>query len=392
MDVNTIQANSPEDFLNSFFNSSQSTNSQQQEPQGTAAPIATQKAPEADDAQKKAEDEVAALLGEKKDEDKDGTTDTQTSAPKTKDEFFKSPVEFADKLLEEKLIYSYEDGSKPQTTTELLDALKQSSLYNAQQDLQRLWQEKVEKYSPAMQTIIQYADNGITTAEELTQFVNQVSHYEKVAALDPKKDSDQEHIVYMQMINNGFDDKGARDEIADLKTRGQLGARAEKYHPLLMNAYKGQVEKTYMEKQHQIEQEQQYVENNRTNVSWFLENEEQYLPFRVSRKDKANTFELAARPVDYTPDGEAVYGWQRYIESLQHGGDERSFKEYMRIMTFIANSRSYEDNLRKSGGNAKQTEQFKKISTGGKSNELTRNEPDTPVIRKPNNGVWSTKV
>jgi len=65
-----------EDFLNSFFNSSQSTNSQQQEPQGNAAPIATQKAPEADDAQKKAEDEVAALLGEKKDEDKDGTTDT----------------------------------------------------------------------------------------------------------------------------------------------------------------------------------------------------------------------------------------------------------------------------------------------------------------------------
>jgi len=384
MEVNQIQTGDVDSFFKQFTQDIP-TNSTQQAPQGAAAfgEIINDANPNPDpnpspEGEKtEGSEEVDKLLeGQKKEEEKPS--------------FFQTPIELAEKLLAENILYPYEDGTKPQTTEEVIEALKQSSLYNAQQEANKIVEEKFGKYSPALQAVIEYGDNGITSATELQKFIGQVSQFEQIASLDPKNEKHQEQIVYMQLINNGFDDQGARDEIADLKERKRLSGTAEKYHPLLANAYKAQVEKSQFEKRRQIEEEHKYVETNHGNVSYFLEHEDEFVPFKVPKKDKYTAYELAARPVDYTPEGEAVYGWQRYLESLQFG-DEKSFKEYMKIMTFIANSKSYDEGVKKVATNATKTQQFKNINTGGKSNEFTKQEPDAPVIRKPSTSAWNTK-
>lgn len=90
-----------------------------------------------------------------------------------------TPSTLFDKLVEQGLAYPYEDGSKPETFDEIAEVVKQSKELTLQNELETAWQEKVSSYSPQIQTILQFAEGGITKASELNDFITQVSHYEK---------------------------------------------------------------------------------------------------------------------------------------------------------------------------------------------------------------------
>lgn len=382
MELSQVQV--PQDDVGGFFSKflSEPTGQpqptqNQQDPQGTpASPTPEGSTPAADP--------KATDGGEKTVEE----VITGSAKPDEKPKFFSDPKELADKLIEEKILYPYEDGTKPETTEQILDSIKQSSLYNAETRAQELYDNRISTLSPALQTILQYGDNGVTSASQLTEFVGKVSHFEKVASLDPTKAEDQEQIVFMQLVNSGMDEAGARVEIADLKERSKLATAAEKYLPVLKNAYQNQITSMYEQKQREVEETDQWLNNNAKYVGHFLENEEKFVSFKIPKKDKATVFSLGAQPVGFDPEGNPVFGWQQYIQNLQEGTEDQ-FKEYMKIMSFLANSKGYEESVGKVKTNNSKIDSFKKINTGGKSNSAESNEERTPTIRKPSNNAWA---
>jgi hypothetical protein len=302
----------------------------------------------------------------------------------------KDVSKFVETFKEKGLLQPYEDGTLPSTEEEAIDALLQSHEYKAQVAIEEAWREKIESLSPNLQLIHEYAAQGVTTAQQLSQFTNSVAQTEAVAQLDPKSPEDQERIVLLQLMNTGLSEQDARDEVADLKERGRLESKATTFYPTLKRAYDDNVRQQLAEKAREEESVQSYVKNNAINTQYFLEKDTDYLPFKITPQDKnykQAIYQLGAQVIERQEDGTPVFGWQKYIESLQFG-DEASYKKYMKAMAYLANMDKYEEGISKKSANTAITNNFKKIKTtsGTQTNVTSEAESARKQIQK---GPWS---
>lgn len=302
-------------------------------------------------------------------------------------------AKFSEKLLEKDLLTYYEDGSLPQSEEEFIDALAQTTDLKISSTIEQAWQEKINNLSPSLQLIHQYAEMGIQSAEELAPFINTVQQAEAINNLDVQNVNDQEQIVLIQLLNTGMDEQSALEEIADLKERDKLASRAEQYFPTIQRAYEDNIRQSLLQREQEEEQYEQYINTNATNVSYFLDKEIDYLPFKLDNRDralKAQVFELAGQPIDRTKDGEPVFGWQKYIESLQYG-DENAYKEFMNIMVFMADKNKYHKNINKVTSNTVNTNTFKKIQAASNkaTNTISQEQSNGNVFSTSGKDAWS---
>jgi hypothetical protein len=308
----------------------------------------------------------------------------------------KDVTKLAENLKEKGLLIPYEDGSLPSTEEEIYNALEQSTQFTAKQVVDNAWREKVESLSPSLLRIHEFAAQGMTTAQQIAEFTNVIAQNEQVGGLDPKVADDQEQIVLLQLLNTGLDEKSAREEVADLKARNALAEKAARFFPPLKKAYEDNARKLEIEQQEKVAEQTRYVQTNAANVTYFLEKDTDYLPFKIDPRDrayKAEIFNLAGQEVDRTEDGNPVFGWQRHLESLQYG-TEQDYKRFMKFMAFLANDKKYEEGLGKKVASTTKQQEFKKIGTtqGTTVNTLSSEQTQVPTgIKKPNGRQpWSS--
>lgn len=308
----------------------------------------------------------------------------------------KDVTKLAETLKEKGLLIPYEDGTLPSTEEEIYNALEQSTQFTAKQVVDNAWREKVESLSPSLLRIHEFAAQGITTAQQIAEFTNVIAQNELVGGLDPKVAEDQEQIVLLQLLNTGLDEKSAREEVADLKARNVLADKATRFFPPLKKAYEDNARKLEIEQQEKVTEQARYVQTNAANVTYFLEKDTDYLPFKIDPRDrayKAEIFNLAGQEVDRTEDGNPVFGWQRHLESLQYG-TEQDYKRFMKFMAFLANDKKYEEGLGKKVASTTKQQEFKKIGTtqGTTVNTLSSEQIQaTSGIKKPDGRQpWSS--
>ena len=239
--------------------------------------------------------------------------------------------------------------------------------------------------------MLSYVEQGVSDGRDFAKLLGQVAARNEIADLDPKKEADQEQIVLIQLRNTGLSEKDAREEIADLKTANKLADRASKFFPALKQAYDNQVKQTLLEKEQEAQEREQYIDNNSLNVKYFLEEDSTFLPFKITDvKHKSAIFELAAKPVALDADGEVVYAWQDYLQSLQRG-TEAQYKKYMKVMAFLANPDEYDKNVIKKGADNEKKNIHKKLDIGqNRNNSLGSRETNdaAPVIPRSKPGPW----
>ncbi len=300
-----------------------------------------------------------------------------------------TPTEVFDQLQKEGLAFVYEDGSKPETYEEIVEVVKQSRAASIQEEIKGAWEEKINSLSPQVQTILQYANSGVTTASELQTLMNQVSYFERINELDPKVEVDQEQIVYLQLLNTGLSDQEAKEQVDILKESKLLERNATQAFPILKKSYEAQVRKTFQEQQAREEGLEQYIQNNAVNVQYFVQNEESFLPFKISKNHKAAVSELAAKPVGIGENYEPIFGYNAHLKALQNGTEEQ-YKEFMEIMTFIADRKSFKEKLQTQASNKTAETNFKKIAVPNKSNNSeAQQEYSGPTIQKRSSTPWS---
>lgn len=271
------------------------------------------------------------------------------------------------KLFEDKIIYKFEDDSLPKTYEELKEAINQSTLHNSTEQVNKLFEQRIQSLSPTLQTVLEYGMQGVTSAIELQQIIGKVANYEAVASLDPKNEQHQERIIEIQLLNSGWSEDAVKDEIALYKDSNKLAQKAEQFFPSLQQRAQQDIQQSFLEKQRAIEEQNALIDNNATNVQYFLENDSEYLPFKIdSKQHKAAAFNLAAQPVAYDEQGEAIFGWQNYLKSLQYG-TEKDYKTFMKIVNFMANPDYYEKKLGKTASTNAKTDTYKTIKTNQSS-------------------------
>lgn len=263
---------------------------------------------------------------------------------------------------EKEVLGVYEDGTVPQTTDELVDAIKQSSLLIAQQQAQEYIKQEIESLPTTIQQIIDYGKGGITTASELKQFINSVSNYEQISQLDPSNEDHQEAIVRMQLINSGFDEATANEQIEIYKETNKLATTAEKLIVPLKETYRKEYQQHLIEKQEKENFLSSQIDTNSVNVRHYLDKEIDYLPFKLEdNKVKAGVYDLGAQVYEWDDKGNPVFGWQKKMESLQYSANPDEFKTFVKILAFMNDPAFYEKKLGKVVSNATVEKEYKQV-------------------------------
>jgi hypothetical protein len=378
-EIFTVQEDQASNFLEQFLSGEKVEIQEQQKPIAEVNTEAiTDNEEEKESVQEGDTDEkVQELLKNKEEEEK-----------KVKEDI---PQVLFDKLHEQGLIFPYEDGSKPESIEEITDALKQSYEVSINEKISQAWEQKINSLSPSIQTIIKYAESGVATATEVNSLIQNVSHYEKVNDFDVTNPADQEQIVYLHLVNTGLSEQEAIDQIEIFKENKTLEKSAQKFHPSLKKMYENQIRQEFSEKQAKEEDLGRYIDTNALNVSYFLKKEDTYLPFKISDNHKAAVLELAAKPLGVGENYEPIFAYQEYLKQLQNGSEDQ-YKEFMEIMTFIADRNSFKKKLSSVVSSKTNKENFKKIAVGeGRTTnkDSQQEQYQGPVIRKQSGSPWS---
>lgn len=289
-----------------------------------------------------------------------------------------------DKLHEAGMVYTYEDGSKPKTIEELIDVVKQTKEQTFQEELDNAWHSKLEALPPSIKTVLSYAEQGVTTVEQLKGFMDEVSNYEQILKLDSKNVNDQKQIVYLHLVNTGMPEEDIQEQIRIFEENKTLEKTADRFLPSLQQVYKTQVEDSYREQAARQEDAQRYVQNNVANVQHFLKNEQTYIPFKISKNHKNEVLRLSAKPIGLDPNFEPVFEYTEHLKRLQNGSEEE-YKEFMEIMTFMANRKEYKEKLGTYSSSNSSKEDFKKIAIPNRTSinkDHQEEEEPRKVIRR----------
>lgn len=271
-----------------------------------------------------------------------------------------NPEDFANKLIQENLIYSFDDGSLPKNQEELILAIKQSNEYNSSLNADRILNERYESLPDPLKLIFDYAQKGVNNISELRSYINEVHELEGIQQLDVANETDFEKIVAKHLSNTGLTEDAIRLEIEDLKDSGKLKGAAERYFPAIEFKQKEVLKNLETAKRVEEENRKAYITNNAQNVRYMLENSAEVLDLTIDNQVRATVFELAANPIGIDVEGEAVYGWQQHLSGLQNGTEEQ-YKEFIEIMTFLADKKKYNQTKGQVVVNKNNVDTFKKI-------------------------------
>ena len=271
-----------------------------------------------------------------------------------------NPEDFANKLIQENLIYSFDDGSLPKNQEELILAIKQSNEYNSSLNADRILNERYESLPDPLKLIFDYAQKGVNNISELRSYINEVHELEGIQQLDVSNENHFESIVAKHLSNTGLTEDAIRLEIEDLKDSGKLKGAAERYFPAIEFKQKEVLKNLDTAKRVEEENRKSYITNNAQNVRYMLENSAEVLNLDIDNQVRASVFELAANPIGIDVEGEAVYGWQQHLNSLQNGTEEQ-YKEFIEVMTFLADKKKYNQTKGQVVVNKNNVETFKKI-------------------------------
>jgi hypothetical protein len=306
----------------------------------------------------------------------EGKAEEDAAAP----QFFKDYTDLYTRLQEKKIAYPLEEGYVPKTEEEFWNALSQSTDYNAQVAVDQKWQEYLQSLPEPIKKVQQFALQGVTTAQELSRYVGALSQNEVIASLDPNKPEDQERIVLLHLLNTGLNEQEAREDIKDQQEMKKLEASAKRYFPALKKTYDDQVLHIEKEKQDILQEEQLFIETNATNTSYFIEQED-IVPFKVTDTLKSNIWELAAGVVGFNDKNEGVFAWEQHLKNLMMG-DENSFRQYIKIMTFIADTQNYEQSVSTNAASDTNKKNFRKIAVNPGPTVNHQPQEPAPVTQK----------
>lgn len=403
MNTEFIQEEQASSFLEDFLagKSTEQTSQSQQSASGSTSFLddilgktqqATGESTTEDPALQEAEDTTEKVEGDEEGKTEESVEELLKKKEEKKVEEPKVPEKLFEKLKEEGLAFEYEDGTKPETLEEIAHVLKESRNLTIQKEIEEAWNEKVQSLSPQIQTILKYAESGVVTATDLNNLISQVSYYERVSDLDPKNPEDQEQIVYIHLLNTGLSEEEATEQLNVFKESKSIDKLSEKFYPSLKKTYEAQIRRNFEEQKAKEEMIDAYVQTNAVNVQYFLQNEQAFVPFKLSKDHKVGILELAAKPIAIDPvTNDPVFAYQDYLKGLQSGTEEQ-YKEFMEIMAFIANKKAYKEKFQSQVTSKTTEKNFKKIMIpeGKASNQLSdEDENDTRMVIRKQKGPWS---
>lgn len=309
------------------------------------------------------EDEITNIFAEvEEDEDEEEveveeqtveTTPTTTVKPKGR-----KPVELVtlvNQLIEDNILEPFED-SEVKTIEDAKELIKSNLEARESVSEDKWWENKINKYSPQIQAILHYAENGGT---DVAPLLSAISKIEEVIDLDPSTDAGMEEIVRQTLKIKGFDDEEIADQISTFKDLDKLKAKAEKFLPELKNLQQKQVTMLMQEQEQRQEEARKATDIYISTIKDTLD-KEIVGGIKLQREDKAKIYEALAFPNKTSLNGVPTNGFVKALENLQFGKDQ-DYEHFANIVLFAIDKEAFLEKIKVTIKNEVQTDTAKKL-------------------------------
>lgn len=318
---------------------------------------------------KELDDAIAnAYNPNKEEDDEDETPQAQTQNPASPAKPGRKSsdlVSTINQLVAEELIFGYEDGDV-KTIEEAKELIKSNLKEREKVSFDKVWEEKIKTYSPQVQAILHYAEQG---GSDVTPLLSAISKIESTAELTLDTAEGQEAIVREMLHSKGFDADEIKDQIETFKDLDKLKAKAEKFLPELNKVKEREFQRILKEQEDQkaqaLEASRVYLQTIQNTLS-----KDTIKDVKLKREDKAKIFEALAYPKYNSLGGGQTNGFVKALEDLQFG-QKSDYEHFLNIVRYTVDPEGFVKDIRESVKTEVTAEQVKRLRTAKTSSANT---------------------
>ena len=331
------------------------------------------------------EDDITkALSGELPEEDdeeeeveevKKNTKEKEETAEKKAGRKPTDLVNLINQLVEEEELSGFEEG-EVKTIEDAKELIKLNLKAKEESSSDKWWESKVSNYSPQIQAILHYAEQG---GEDVKPLLNAIAQVEEVVQLDISTEDGQVAVVTEVLKLKGFDDEEIKDQIETLKDLDKLKIKAEKFQPEL-NKMKEQRVQMILAEEEERNQEAKEASKIYLNTIKSTLDKDDIQGFKLQREDKAKIFESLAVANHTSLNGNKTNNFVKTLEELQFG-KQANYDRFLNIVRYTVDEEGFMKDLKQKIKNELAEVTYKKLKSAKTTTPTSEEEAET-VIKK----------
>lgn len=300
-------------------------------------------------------------------------------------------VNVVNQLISEDILSGWQDAQGNSIELKTIDDAKQLIKDNLNEASvgkeDEWWENKKKGYSPQVQALLHYADNGAQSATELSQLLGAIQQVEEAVEIDPKTPAGQEQIIRQTLKSKGFKDQYIEKQVNILKDLGEdkLKEEAEELYPELIEARQAQAQQMLAI---QEKRRKEAEEASKVYVSTIKKTLDKDVvgDVKLSKEDKAKLYEAITKPSYTSLNGTATNLFVKTLEELQFG-KSANYDHFMNIVQYAIDPKGFIAKLKTSVGNEIADNTFRQLKTAKSTTANTDstdgvNTRDNPTSKK----------
>lgn len=244
-------------------------------------------------------------------------------------------------LMDEEVLKGFEDDVEISSKEQLKELIKLNLAEAKEESSDTWWNEKVSNYSPQIQAILHYAEQG---GQDVSTLLNAIGQVEEVVNLDVETEEGQKAIVDKVLKMRGFDDEDRKDQIELLIDTEKLKAKAEKFLPELNRIKEDEVRQILIEeeerKESALEASKQYLNTIKSTLD-----KDVIKDVKIEKSDKAKIFESLALANHTSLSGNKTNNFVKTLEELQFGKNA-DYERFLQIVYHAIDPEGFMEKLK----------------------------------------------
>jgi len=266
-------------------------------------------------------------------------------------------VSVVNELVETGELFPFEDGA-PKTIEEARELIKLNLAETKKSTIDDVWKQKIESYSPQIQAILHYAEQG---GSDVTPLLSAMSEVESTVNLDLETEKGQEQVITEFLKVSGWSEEDIKEEIETAKDLGKLKNKAEKFLPKL-NQMNQQRIQMIMEEQQAREEEAKDARNKYLSTIKNTLDKDKLGDIKLSRQEKALIWDGLTDVRHKSWSGQPTNLFFKRLEELQ-AGDKADYDYFLEVVYHTLNRSGFKDKLKEEIKTAETVDTVRKLKT-----------------------------
>ncbi len=227
--------------------------------------------------------------------------------------------------------------------------------------VESIWEDKVKSYSPQIQTILKYAEQGAQSATELLDLMQNIKEVEDANEMDIKTKEGQISVIREAYKAKGFKDAYIDKNIKRLEDLDALEEEAQDLSQELIQLRANQVRQRLSEQSKRQEEAAEAAKSYFKTIQDTL-SKDQVNGIKLAREDKAKIYKALIDDRYTSLSGSKTNEFVKTLEDLQFGKDA-NYEHFLSVVQYTVDPKGFIEKLKASVKNEVTEETVKRLKS-----------------------------